>query len=273
MADTLVSPLPEAFAAARSEGRALLLPYLTAGLPDPGSSPDLFAAMADAGADGFEIGIPYSDPLMDGPVIHTAGLAALAAGTTFDRALRIIEAVTSRTGLPVMVMTYANPVLRRGAERFAEQIAAAGASGLIIADVPVDEAAVFATAAAASGVGLVVFAAPTTDDERLLRVVASDPLFVYCVARLGVTGGGDGEQGDSLERLAARLRPLGDVPLVAGVGISTPEQASAAARHVDGVIVGTALVKRVLDAASPEEAAKALHAAVADLATAVRSPG
>ena len=271
MTETMQASLPEAFAAARRDGRALLLPYLTAGLPDPASSPDLFAAMADAGADGFEIGIPYSDPLMDGPVIHSAGLAALAAGTTFDRALRIIEAVTSRTGLPVMVMTYANPVLRRGAVRFAEQIAAAGASGLIIADVPVDEAEMFATAASASGVGLVVFAAPTTDDERLLRVVGSHPLFVYCVARLGVTGG-DGEQGDSLARLAARLRPLGDVPLVAGVGISTPAQASAAARHVDGVIVGTALVKRVLDAASPEEAAKALHAAVADLAAAVRSP-
>ncbi len=272
MTDTTVAVLPDVFAAAQADGRAVLLPYLTAGLPNPDVSADLFVAMADAGADGFEIGIPYSDPLMDGPVIHSAGLAALAAGASFSRSLGIIEDVVTRTGLPVLVMTYANPVMRRGPQRFAEQIAAAGATGLIVADVPVDESAVFHEAADAAGVGMVLFAAPTTDDDRLRQVVAADPMFIYCVARLGVTGDGAHDPGDELERLTARLRPLGTAPLVAGVGISTPELAAAAARHVDGVIVGSALVKRVLDAATPESAASALHDAVADLAAAVRSP-
>jgi len=257
------------FAAAHDEGRALLLPYLTAGLPDPASSVDLFVAMAEAGADGFEIGIPYSDPLMDGPTIHSAGLRALNAGATFARSIDIVNDVVDRTGLPVLVMTYANPVLTKGADAYASAVAAAGGSGLIVADLPVDEAARFASAAAGAGIGLVMFVAPTTDDARLERVIAADPLFIYGIARMGVTGE-EVEAESQLESLAHRLRQRTSIPLVAGVGIATPAEAAAAARHADGVIVGSALVRRVLEADGPETAAASLRTAVAELAAAVR---
>jgi len=269
MGDTGVDQAGASFAAAKADGRALLLPYLTAGLPSPGSSPDLFVAMADAGADGFEIGIPYSDPLMDGPTIHSAGLRALEAGATFAASMRIVSDVVARTGLPVFVMTYANPVMTRGAEAFAAAVADAGAAGMIIADLPVDEAARFSDAAMSAGVGLVMFVAPTTDDARLARVVASEPVFIYGVARMGVTGE-EVEAESQLESLAVRVRSRTEIPLVAGVGISTPAMAAAAARHADGVIVGSALVRRVLQADTPSAAASSLREAVAELATAVR---
>ena len=271
MVDVHRAQVEQAFDTARAEARTLLLPYLTAGLPSPDESVDMFVAMADAGADGFEIGIPYSDPLMDGPTIHEAGLQALAAGTTFERSLRIVEKVVERTGLPVFVMTYANPIMNRGPEAYAAMVAEAGAAGLIVADLPVDEAERFESAAARSGVGLVLFVAPTTDDERLRRVIEHRPVFIYGVARLGVTGEQADVGGESqLAALSARVRAETDLPLVAGVGISTPAMAAEAAQYADGVIVGSALVRRVLDADDSASAAKALHAAVVDLVDAVR---
>ncbi len=271
MVDVRRAQVEQAFDSARAEGRTLLLPYLTAGLPSPDDSVDLFMAMADAGADGFEIGIPYSDPLMDGPTIHEAGLAALAAGATFERSLQIVERVVTRTGLPVFVMTYANPILKRGPEAYAAAVAAAGAGGLIVADLPVDEAERFEGAANRAGLGLVLFVAPTTDDERLSRVIDHRPVFIYGVARLGVTGEQEGIGGQSqLAALSRRVRAATDLPLVAGVGIATPAMAAEAARHADGVIVGSALVRRVLDAPDVAGAATSLHEAVGDLAAAVR---
>lgn len=272
MVDVHRAQVEQSFDAARADGRALLLPYLTAGLPSPDDSVDLFVAMADAGADGFEIGIPYSDPLMDGPTIHEAGLRALAAGATFERSLTIVEQVVSRTGLPVFVMTYANPVLNRGPEAYAARVAQAGAAGLIIADLPVDEAVRFERACGRVGLGLVLFVAPTTDDERLQRVIEHQPVFIYGVARLGVTGEQRDIGGESqLAELSKRVRARTDIPLVAGVGIATAEMASEAARHADGVIVGSALVRRVLDAPDTAAAASALGEAVAELARAVRA--
>ncbi len=271
MVDVHRAQVEQAFDTARAEGRSLLLPYLTAGLPNPEESVDLFLAMADGGADGFEIGIPYSDPLMDGPTIHEAGLTALAAGATFERSIEIVEQVVARTGLPVFVMTYANPVLSRGPEAYAARVAGAGAAGLIVADLPVDEAGRFETATSRSGLGLVLFVAPTTDDERLRRVIEHQPVFIYGVARLGVTGEQREVGGDSqLAALSQRVRSATDLPLVAGVGIATPAMAAEAAQHADGVIVGSALVRRVLDAPDAAAAAKSLHTAVADLAAAVR---
>lgn len=262
--------MEQAFDAARGESRTLLMPYLTAGLPTPEVSADLFVAMADAGADAFEIGIPYSDPLMDGPTIHEAGLRALAAGATFERSLGIVEDVVTRTGRPVFVMTYANPVMTRGAEAYAARVADAGAAGLIIADLPVDEAQRFEAAARRAGLGMVLFVAPTTDDERLRRVIEHNPVFIYGVARLGVTG--EQVEGESqLAELSKRIRTQTDLPLVAGVGIATPRQAAAAAQHADGVIVGSALVRRVLEAEDAGGAEDELRAAVTELAAAVRS--
>ena len=258
-----------AFAAARSEGRALLLPYAMAGLPDAAGSIELMTAMATAGADGFEIGIPYADPLMDGPVIQEAGARALAGGMTIGAALDVVAAVTAAVGLPVAVMTYVNPVMHRGPAAFAAAAAAAGASALIVADLPVDESREIADACRAAGIGLVQFAAPTTVGARLGQVVAADPPFVYGIAEMGVTGERSDSSGHAVA-LVARLRELTDLPIALGVGISGPEGAAAAAAIADGVIVGSALVRRVLEAKNTASAASALSVAVAELARAVR---
>lgn len=256
-------------ATARSTGRAALLPYLTAGLPDPDVSVDLFVAMADAGADGFEIGIPYADPLMDGAVIQEAGNRALAAGMTVDRGLEIVSRVAGATGKPCLVMTYVNPVLHRGTAAFFEAVAAAGGAGVILADLPADEAEPFLGAAADAGLGMALFAAPTTDDARLAMIGGLQPAFVYAIAELGVTGE-RAAVSDRLGVLAARVRSVSDAPIVAGVGISTPEHAAAAAEVADGVIVGSALVRRVLEAPNVETASAELASAVADLAAALQ---
>ncbi len=264
-----VSALRELFARASSENRAALLPYMTAGLPDRGSSVEIFEAMADAGADAFEVGIPYSDPLMDGPTVHEAGLRSLAAGTSLNASLEIVAAVANRTGKPVIVMTYVNPVLRIGVPAFAERAAAAGASAVILADLPVDESAPFRDAFGDAGLGTVLFAAPTTGEARLRAVVEARPVFVYGIAEVGVTGERE-ESGDHVANLSAVVRAITDIPLVLGVGISTPEHARRAALVADGVIVGSALVRRVLDAATTDAAAAAVEGAVRDLALAVR---
>jgi tryptophan synthase alpha chain len=258
------------FAAAAAEGRAVLLPFMTAGLPDLDTSVSMFVAMAEAGADGFEVGIPYSDPLMDGPVIHEAGITALKRGADVTRAMEIIAGVVAATGKPVVAMTYVNPVLRVGAEVFARQLAEAGACGVILADLPADESDPFVAAFAAEGLGVVLFVAPTTDEHRLAQVVGHDPVFLYGIAELGVTG--ERTEGSShAASLAERVRAVSDAPLVLGVGISNPEQAAAAATVADGVIVGTALVRRVLEAETADDAARSLAAAVGDLSAAVRS--
>jgi tryptophan synthase alpha chain len=264
-----VSVLRAVFAAAKAEDRAVLLPYMTAGLPRRSASVDLFVAMADAGADGFEVGIPYSDPLMDGPTIHEAGLKALAAGTSLDGGLEVVEEVATRTRKPVIVMTYVNPVLRVGLTTFARRAAAAGAVAVILADMPVDESAPFKKAFDATGLGTVLFVAPTTVGDRLRSVAAADPVFVYGIAEVGVTGERTAAS-DRVVGLAASVRATTDAPLALGVGVSTPDHASRAAEVADGVIVGSALVRRVLDAPDNAAAALALGDAVRDLANAVR---
>ncbi|MCL1594319.1 MAG: tryptophan synthase subunit alpha [Actinomycetia bacterium] len=270
MSESGIDRLASLFAEARAEGRAVLLPYLTAGIPSVDASVELFKAMADAGADGFEVGIPYADPLMDGPVIMEAGETALARGVTVAVALEVVMRVVEATGKPVLAMTYVNPVLRRGIDTFFGEVAAAGACGVIIADLPADEAEPFTDAARAAGIGLVLFVAPTTDDERLKTILEADPAFVYAVAEVGVTGERDTTSVNSAT-LAARIRERSNVPIVFGVGISTPAQARAAARHGDGVIVGTAIVRKVLEASSADVAAEQLSAFVRALCASVHS--
>lgn len=266
MSDSGRDRLAGMFAQARDQNRAVLLPYLTAGIPSVEDSVRLFRAMADAGADGFEVGIPYADPLMDGPVIMQAGEQALDAGVTVSVALDVVGRIVGETGKPVLVMTYVNPVLRRGVDTFFAEVAAAGAVGIIIADLPADEAAPFLEAADEFGLGLVLFVAPTTDDDRLKRVLDADPAFVYAVAEVGVTGERDAASSNT-ERLAKRIREHSDVPIVFGVGISTPDQAGAAALHGDGVIVGTAIVRRVLESRTANEAERDLDGFIQELVT------
>jgi tryptophan synthase alpha chain len=263
--------LAQLFEDCRRENRTALMPYMIAGLPAPADSVDLFVAMAAAGADGFEVGIPYADPLMDGPTIQAAGERAIAAGSGVEVGLEILAEVVAKTGKPSVVMTYVNPILRMGVDVFADKVAAAGGSGVIVADLPVDEADVFATAFRSRGIGLVLFVAPTTTAARLARVVAARPPFIYGIAELGVTGERSGAS-SHIAALVARVHEHGDIPVVAGVGISTPDQARLAAADADGVIVGSALVRRVLDAPDAKTAQDSLRAAVGELVAALRDP-
>ena len=242
--------LDRLFEQVREEGRTAFLPFMTAGLPSPGAAVDVFEAMAEAGADAFEVGIPYSDPLMDGPTIQAASAKAIAAGMTLQGGFDVLRRAVEATGRPALAMSYANPVFRLGPYEFARRAADSGASGLIVADLPLEEAPPAAEAADRAGIGLVLFAAPTTHDERLSRIVARDPVFIYGVAELGVTGERDRMSGRPQE-LAARIRAVTPIPLVMGVGIGTPRQAAALAPHTDGVIVGSALVRRALESSDP----------------------
>jgi len=269
MTETGRARIDAMFAQARSDNRAVLLPYLTAGIPDVEASVEIFVAMADAGADGFEVGIPYADPLMDGPVIMAAGERALANGVTVAVALDVVASIVERTGKPVLAMTYVNPVLRHGIGNFFDALQASGASGVIIADLPADEAEPFRRAAEAVGLGLVLFAAPTTDDDRLDSVLEGDPVFVYAVAQVGVTGERK-EASGNIAALADRIRCRSDIPLVFGVGISTADHVAQARDHADGVIVGSAVVRRVLEAPAGVEAAERVAGFVRDLVAATR---
>lgn len=253
------------FAEVRASGRTAFLPYMTAGLPDPSSTVEIFVAMSEAGADAFEVGIPYSDPLMDGPTIQQGNRRALELGMTLGGGFDIVRRVVEATAKPVLVMSYANPVFRLGPEEFAKRAADAGAAGLIIADLPLEEAPPVAEAVEAVGMGLVLFVAPTTGDERLVRIAQTNPIFIYGVAEMGVTG----ERVESSSRpreLALRIRALTDRPLVMGVGISTPDQAAAIAPHADGVIVGSAMVRKALESEDP---AADIGAAVAAIVAAL----
>lgn len=261
--------LEELFAEVRSSGRTALLPFMTGGLPALSTSADLFVAMAESGADAFEVGIPYSDPMMDGPTIQAGNQRALAGGATLDMGLEIVAAIVGRTGKPVLVMTYANPIFRIGPELFAERCREVGASGVIVADLPLEEAAAIQEPIEAKGLGMVLFAAPTATEARLQAIAAARPVFVYGVADLGVTGE-RGRPSDHAGKLAARIRRVTDLPLVMGVGISTPDDARSVAGAVDGVIVGSALVRRVLEAPDDRTAIAKVGAAVADLAEALR---
>ncbi len=259
--------LDRLLATIRAEGRTAFLPFMTAGLPTPDQTVDTFVAMAEAGADAFEVGIPYSDPLMDGPTIQLASSRAIEAGMNLAGGFDILRQVVEATGRPSLAMTYANPVFRVGPDEFARRAADCGASGLIVADLPLEEASSVMEATDRAGIGLVLFAAPTTDDERLRRIAERAPVFIYGVAEMGVTGERD-EESNHARNLAARIRSVTDVPLVMGVGIGTPEQAAALAPLVDGIIVGSALVRRALVSDDPiTDIAEATRA----LATAIRS--
>lgn len=259
--------IAEMFARTNAENRLAFLPYLTAGLPSPDESVDLFASMESA--DGFEVGIPYSDPLMDGPVIQEAGRRALEAGATFERALTIVSGVKARTSKPIVVMTYVNVVLAIGLDSFGETVAGAGADGVIIADIPLEEALPLKGSLEDHGLGMVLFAAPTTDDERLDRIAAARPMFIYGVNDMGVTGERDTDTGHG-RSLAQRIRVRTDVPLVMGVGISRPDQVAALRGTADGVIIGSAVVRRVLEAVDAVEAATELRSYTKEIAAACR---
>ena len=242
--------LEQALRAGRDAGRKLLVPYVTGGWGD--DWPEVVRAVADAGADAIEIGIPFSDPVMDGPVIQQASEEALRAGATpvsvLDR-LRDVDA-----GVPLAVMTYYNLAFRMGHQRFAASLAEAGGAGATLPDLPLAEVGRGGGAADECGVETVLLAAPTAPDDRLPRVVARARGFVYAVGLLGVTGERDDLAASSLV-IARRLKAVTDKPVLVGVGVSTPEQAVEVCSVADGVVIGSALMRRVLEGAGPVGAA------------------
>ena len=233
--------------ALRREGRAALVAYGVAGFPDLDGSLAAFRAMAEAGADVLEVGPPYSDPLIDGPVIQRAVTAALDAGTRLDDVFGLVNELTASVDAPVVLLVYYNLVAHRGPRRFAAELAAAGACGAVVPDLPPEEAGEWLEATAAAGVAPVFLAAPTSSDTRLAAVAKAGRGFVYAQASLGVTGL-RASLAAGIEELVGRVRAHTDLPVCAGIGVSTAEQAAAVARFADGAIVGTALVRRLADA-------------------------
>ncbi len=223
-------------------GGKAFVPYVTGGLP--AATGEVLLGLEAAGADAIEVGIPFSDPVMDGPVIQEASRLALEAGATAEGVLSLIEEAAPR--VPVVVMTYLNPVLAMGFDAFVRRAAAGGVAGVIVPDLPVDEADEWRGVCAEHGVATVFLAAPGTDEARLRQVAGSARGFVYCVSTYGVTGERSALAGTAHEVVGA-LRPLTDRPLLVGVGIGSPEQATAACEFADGVVVGTALVRKLLE--------------------------
>jgi tryptophan synthase alpha chain len=231
----------------RAAGRKLLVAYVTGGLGTDWC--DTVRAVAAAGADSIEIGIPFSDPVMDGPTIQLASDRALRAGTTPQSVLHALRDLDA--GVPLGVMTYANIAYHMGWERFAKELADAGVSAAILPDVPLEESGPWCEAADAAGVETIMLAAPTAPDERLPRICARARGFVYAVGLLGITGV-RAELASTAVVIAARVKAVTDLPVLIGVGIGTPEQAVEACRVADGVVVGSAVVQRMVDGAGPE---------------------
>jgi len=259
--DTGLERIAAAFAGAA--GRAALMPYLMGGFPDVETSVRIGEAYADNGADLVELGVPFSDPLADGPVIHAAGTRALAAGATLHHVLEVGARLAQR--LPVVLMCYANPLLARGAERFADELAVRRISGLIVPDLPLEEAPGVFAACEAAGIALVPLVAPTTPEDRLAAIGSRARGFLYTVSVTGTTG----ERGDvDARELIARAKAASAAPVALGFGISSADHARAAAEAgAEGVIVGTRLVRAAAEAVDAgHDPAAAAGAVVAELA-------
>jgi tryptophan synthase alpha chain len=248
--------IADAFANARAEGRAALMPYMMAGYPDLEASLEVAAAYADSGADLIELGVPFSDPLADGPTIHAAATAALAAGATLNTALEVCESVSDR--VPVVLMAYSNMILAHGGPaEFARRAAAAGAAGAIVPDLPLDEADEIREALAGAGLALVPLLAPTSTPERRGRICAAAQGFVYVVSSVGTTGERQ-QLPAGLAELVAATRAEAKVPVAVGFGIGTPRQAAEVGEIADGVIIGSRLVRAAGEAGSADAAAAAV---------------
>jgi tryptophan synthase alpha chain len=247
-----------AFQAAKAEGRAALMPYMMAGYPSRDSSLAVAEAYVNSGADLVELGVPFSDPLADGPTIHAAATAALEAGATLETAIETCEAIADQ--VPVVFMVYANMVLAHGgAEELARRALAAGAAGAIVPDLPLEEAEPVRTAFEDAGLALVPLVAPTTPPERRARICAAARGFVYVVSTVGTTGERD-EIPPELAELVAATKAEADVPVAVGFGIGTPEQAAQVGGISDGVIVGSRLVRAAGEAGDARAAAEAVGA-------------
>jgi tryptophan synthase alpha chain len=270
-----VTRIGRRFAVLRDEGRAGLVTYLTAGDPDPDTSAQLFGGLAAAGADLIEIGMPFSDPMADGPVIQEAGQRALKRGMTLRRTLALVhELRRADDATPIVLMGYYNPIYRYGPDAFARDAVAAGVDGVIVVDLPPEEDAELTGPARAAGLDFVRLATPTSDDRRLPRIVEHASGFIYYVAIAGITGTRSADAA-GVAAAVTRLRRFTQLPVAVGFGIRTPEQAAEVARAAEAAVVGSALVQRLALNLNPDNSAKpglvdAVLADVRALATGVR---
>ncbi len=230
------------FARRRTERRAAFVPFLTAGDPSLDRTVEAALELEKAGADVLELGVPFSDPLADGPVIQRSSERALDRGVTLEAVLGVVRRIRERSELPLLLFSYYNPLLQRGLERLAGEAAEAGVDGVLVTDLPPEEAAGWLNAARGAELDTVFLAAPTSPPERLRRVAEASRGFVYAISRTGVTGERRALSAEA-PALVERLRELTGVPVALGFGLSTPEQVAEAAKVADGVVVGSALVR------------------------------
>lgn len=248
----------------KAAGHKGFIPYVTAGDPSLEVTADLVCALEDAGSDVIELGVPFSDPLADGPTIQAAGQRALANGTTLEGIFKMIEDLRKRTSVPIIVFTYYNPVHRFGIEAFVERCASIGADGALVTDLPPEESGAYRERMQTAGLDTVFLIAPTSRDARIKAIVNVSTGFVYYVSRAGVTG----EQASleaSLVPMTKKIRSQTDKPLAVGFGISTPEQASQVAEHADAIVVGSAIVRRVGELGGSSDLVSQIGGFAADL--------
>ena len=237
-----MSRIGESIARRRAQGRTAFIPFLTAGDPSLDRTVEAALALEAAGADVLELGVPFSDPLADGPVIQRSSERALTRGVTLEVVLDVVRRIRERSALPLLLFSYFNPLLQRGLERLAREATAAGVDGVLVTDLPPEEAEEWIGAARAAALDTVFLAAPTSPPERLRRVAEASRGFVYAISRTGVTGERQDLSAEA-QPLVERLRGLTEVPVALGFGLSSPEQVAAAAAVADAVVVGSALVR------------------------------
>ncbi|MCL5291208.1 MAG: tryptophan synthase subunit alpha [Actinobacteria bacterium] len=241
------SRITQVFLRLQSEGKTALMPYFMAGYPTVEGSRKAILAASNAGADLIELGIPYSDPLADGPVIQEAGRIALAGGMTTDAVFQLVRSIREESAIPIVLMTYYNLLFRYGLERFASKVADSGADGVIVPDLPPEEAGPWREAAGLAGLDAIFLVAPTSTPERIALAASASTGFVYCVSLTGVTGERTALPANLVD-LVKRVKAVTDKPVAVGFGISTPEQAGEVGRIADGVIIGSALVRLIGEA-------------------------
>jgi tryptophan synthase alpha chain len=262
-----MTELSELFARCKSQNRAALIGYLPAGFPDQKDSIKIIKAMIDGGVDAVEIGFPYSDPVMDGPTIQEAAEIARGNGISMAKTLNIVDEI-SKTGVPTLVMTYWNPIEKYGVEDFGSDFSEKGMSGVITPDLPIEEATHWLQTAKRHSIDPIFVVAPSTTENRLKQVASNCTGFIYAASMMGVTGTRT-DVAKTANILVGRIREISQTPVAVGLGVSNGEQASEVAAYADGVIVGSAFVKAVLE--NPENPEEAVHKVAEDLSRGVRS--
>jgi tryptophan synthase alpha chain len=262
-----MSRIAETFANLRRDRRPGLVTYTTAGDPDLGRSADILKSLDRAGADVLEVGVPFSDPLADGPVIQRATERALAAGTTLAAVLDLVKSVRDDVKAPIVIFSYANPLLRMGLPEFASRAAAAGVDGVLALDLPIEEAVEFRSVLAANGLDTIFLLSPTTTDARIKKAAELGRGFLYGISRLGVTGARD-RVASGAEAMVRRIRQHTAMPIALGFGISRPEHVAEVGLYADAAVVGSALVSLIAEASGSPRLLEQVESYVRDLKSA-----